>query len=123
RLGGDVSRTVTDPLLADTVHAWALADRHGLPLADVLTAVVRDLEQRARFARQVQARMAGPRASATVLAYMPLTGVGLGEMMGAHPLRVLSGTTLGQVLLVVGVGLVCAGVLWSAKLTRQVVLT
>jgi tight adherence protein B len=122
RLGGDVARTVTEPLLADTVHAWVLAERHGLPLADVLAAVVRDLDQRARFARQVRARMAGPRASAAVLAYMPLAGVALGEVMGAHPIRVLGHTTLGQVLLVVGVGLACAGVLWSARLTHQAVL-
>jgi tight adherence protein B len=122
RLGGDVSRTVTEPLLADTAYVWTLAERHGLPLADVLAAVVRDLDQRARFARQVRARMAGPRASATVLAYMPLAGVALGEVMGAHPLHVLGGTPVGQVLLVVGVALACAGVLWSAALTRQAVL-
>jgi tight adherence protein B len=122
RLGGDVERTVSEPLLADTVHAWALAERHGLPLADVLAAVVRDLDQRARFARQVQARMAGPRASATVLALLPLAGTALGEVMGAHPLHVLGRTTLGQVLLVVGVGLGCVGVLWSARLTHQAVL-
>lgn len=123
RLGGDVEQTVREPLLADTVHAWALAQRHGLPLADLLAAVVRDLDQRARFARQVQARMAGPRASATILAVLPALGVGLGEAMGAHPLHILSSTTAGQILLVAGVGLVCAGVAWSAKLTRQAVLS
>ncbi|TCO64279.1 type II secretion system F family protein [Actinocrispum wychmicini] len=122
RLGGDVESAVQEPLLVDTVHAWALAQRHGLPLADLLAAVVRDLDQRARFARQVQARMAGPRASATILAVLPAVGVGLGEVMGARPLHILSSTTAGQIMLVLGVGLVCAGVAWSARLTRQAVL-
>jgi tight adherence protein B len=122
RLGGDIERVTSEPLLAETAHAWTLAQRHGLPLADVLAAVVRDLDQRARFARQVHARMAGPRASGTVLALLPVIGIGLGEVTGAHPLQVLAGTTVGQVLLVLGVVLVCAGVVWSARLTQQAVL-
>jgi tight adherence protein B len=122
RLGGDIEQANNEPLLAETAHAWALAQRHGLPLADVLEAVVRDLDQRARFARQVNARMAGPRASATILAFLPVAGVGLGEAMGARPLHILADTAAGQVLLVFGVALVCAGVVWSARLTRQAVL-
>jgi tight adherence protein B len=42
--------------------------------------------------------------------------------MGANPLRILAMTAAGQVLLVLGVALVCAGVLWSARLTQQAVL-
>jgi tight adherence protein B len=122
RIGADVGQIVREPLLAETVHAWTLAHHHGLPLADVLDAVVRDLEQRAGFARQVQARMAGPRASAAILAALPIVGIALGEVMGAHPLHVLSSTTAGQVLLVVGVGLLCTGILWSARLTHQAAL-
>ncbi len=122
RMGGDVQQAVHEPLFADVAHAWALAQRHGLPLADVLAAVVRDLDQRVRFAKQTHARMAGPRTSAVVLACLPLAGIGLGQLLGAQPLRMLSSTLAGQVLLVVGVALICAGVLWSGRLTRQVVL-
>ncbi|MGQ0841578.1 type II secretion system F family protein [Actinokineospora sp.] len=127
RLGGEVGDAVGDtaPELADVTgqlgRAWRLAGRHGLPLADVLDAVRADLDQRVRFARQVLARMAGPRASATVLAGLPLLGILLGEASGAAPLRVLSDTVVGQVLLVIGVGLVCAGVVWSARLTGRAV--
>lgn len=131
RLDADVDRALAakaealpalGPMLARLSQAWILAGRHGLPLADVLDAVRGDLEARARFARQVQARMAGPRASATVLALLPAVGVGLGEAMGARPLHVLAGTAAGQVLLVLGAGLVCAGVAWSARITGQAVL-
>jgi tight adherence protein B len=65
--------------------------------------------------------MAGPRAGAAVLAGLPLFGVVLGELGGAGPLAVLSGTPPGQVLLVAGVVLICAGLRWSGRLTRQVI--
>jgi tight adherence protein B len=107
---------------AEVAHAWVLAQQHGLPLADVLAAVAQDLDQRARFARQTQAKMAGPRASAAVLAVLPVGGIVLGEAIGANPLHILATTGLGQVVLVIGVALVCAGVLWSARLTHHAVL-
>jgi len=87
----------------------------------VLDAVRRDLEQRARFTRQVIARMTGPKASALALSLLPVLGIVLGETMGARPLRVLTGTGVGQVLLVTGVTLLCAGVAWSGRITNRVV--
>jgi tight adherence protein B len=123
RLDGDVRLALgTGPQttgLARVSRAWTLAQRHGLPLADILDAVCRDLDQRVRFARQVLARMAGPRTSATVLALLPALGVALGEAIGAHPLHMLTGP--GQLLLAFGVALLCAGVAWCGRLTGQVV--
>jgi tight adherence protein B len=128
RLDGDVSAalaTARSPALATALGrvstAWRLAQRHGLPLADVLDAVRSDLEQRARFTRQVLARMTGPRSSALALSLLPVLGIALGEVMGAYPLRQLTSTGLGQVLLVLGVTLMCAGVTWSARITNRVV--
>ncbi|WNV91720.1 type II secretion system F family protein [Umezawaea sp. Da 62-37] len=130
RLGGDVDTALTTlacarPELAAALgplaRAWRLADSHGVPLADVLDAVRRDLERRVCFAEQVKARMAGPEASAAILAALPAFGVLLGELSGAHPLHVLTSTTPGQVLLVLGALLISGGLLWSAKLTDQAV--
>ncbi len=129
RLDGDVARTIGTagpPALAAALarvsKAWHLAQRHGLPLADVLDAVRRDLEQRARFARQVLARMAGPKSSATVLSLLPVLGIVLGEGIGARPLHLLASTDVGQLLLLVGVTLLCTGVLWSGRITDRAVL-
>jgi tight adherence protein B len=131
RLGGDVDQALTGLALArpelrtplaQLARAWQLADRHGVPLADVLEAVRRDLDRRVTFARQIRARMAGPEASAAVLAALPVFGVLLGQLSGADPLRVLTSTPVGQVLLVIGALLVCAGLLWSGRLTGQAVL-
>lgn len=126
RLGGDVDAALaraaasTPALRAPLTQlgrAWLLAQRHGLPLAEVVDAVRRDLEAERRFAAQLRARMAGPRASAAVLAGLPLLGLALGEAMGARPVHVLSSSVAGQFLLLVGAALIWLGVLWSAKLT------
>lgn len=130
RLGGDVDIALADAAgsvvsgsdaLQRVARAWRLAHRHGLPLADALEAVRRDLEASARFAGQLQAKLAGPRASAAVLAGLPVVGILLGEGMGARPLSVLSSTSAGQLLLVVGGLLVLAGVGWSGRLTHRAV--
>jgi tight adherence protein B len=92
-----------------------------LPLADVLDAVGRDVTSRVRFAQRVRARMAGPRASGTVLAVLPVLGVLLGSGMGADPVRVLCTGSFGQLLLAVGTTLICAGLLWVTKLTSRAV--
>lgn len=122
RVGSDAEQVVHEPLFAEVVHAWTLAQRHGLPLADVLDSVVGDFDQRVRFARQTQARMAGPKASATVLTLLPAAGLMLGEAMGAGPFRILATTAVGQLLLVTGTVLICAGVMWSARITQRAVL-
>jgi tight adherence protein B len=131
RLDGDVHQALTrirtaTPAVAQALRrltdAWVLAQRHGLPLAEVLDAVRGDLQARVRFARQVHARLAGPRTSAAILALLPVLGVGFGEAMSAHPIHILTTTPAGQLLLVLGTTLTCAGVAWSARLTAQVVL-
>ncbi|MBC6447008.1 type II secretion system F family protein [Actinokineospora xionganensis] len=122
RLGGDIDDAFNAAGPEATVaRAWRLAARHGLPLADVLDAVRAELDHQVGFARQVIARMAGPRAGAMVLAGLPVIGLLLGQAMGAAPLGVLTNSFGGQVLLVAGVALECAGVLWSAWLTNRVV--
>jgi tight adherence protein B len=132
RLGGDLTSVqqrfaadnpVLMPVLRPLIHAWTLAHQHGLPLADVLDAVRRDVAGRVRFAHKIRARMAGPKASGTVLAVLPLLGVLLGEAMGARPVHVLLTSSLGQTLLAFGTTLICAGLYWIDRLTSRAVLS
>jgi tight adherence protein B len=78
---------------------------------------------RVQFAHRLRARMAGPKASGTVLAVLPLLGVVLGEGMGARPTHVLLASSLGQTLLAIGTSLISAGLYWIARLTSRAVLT
>ncbi|MGY6657621.1 type II secretion system F family protein [Amycolatopsis sp. TRM77291] len=118
RLGGE---TAADPDAPPAlVNAWTLANRFGLPMADVLDAARRDAEAGIAFRRRLKAKMAGPRASAAVLAALPLVCLPLGEAMGAGPVQVLTGTGAGQLLLVIGSALIWAGTAWCRALTGRV---
>ncbi|MFD2417587.1 type II secretion system F family protein [Amycolatopsis pigmentata] len=121
RLGGDLPVHQADASSPDhhaIAKAWSLSRRHGLPLADLLDAVRRDIVAAARSANRINAGMAGARASAAVLAVLPALGLLLGEAMGAGGIHVLTGTPIGRSLMVVGSGLVLGGVVWSARLTN-----
>jgi tight adherence protein B len=117
--------TGAEPAIADELRrvaaAWALAERHGAALAELMEAVRADLDVRLRLAGQIKAQLAGPRASSSVLAGLPVLGVLLGEGIGAGPWHILTGTPAGQALLVLGTGLACAGILWSGRITARAV--
>jgi len=98
---------------------WAVSDRSGAPVANVLDRVEQDLRARVRQRREVASQLAGARSTAVLLAVLPLVGIGLGAAMGARPLAVLFGTSRGQLALVVGVGLDALGVLWTARIVAN----
>jgi tight adherence protein B len=97
---------------------WQLAADHGLAMAALMRAAHRDIVERQRFTARVQAGLAGARATAAILAGLPLLGVLLGELIGAHPVRFLLGG-LGGWLLVAGTVLICAGLTWADRITDR----
>ncbi|MET7768221.1 type II secretion system F family protein [Nocardia sp. NPDC005366] len=125
RLGGSAAEGLRLPeaVVADELDriadAWQVAEQHGLALAELLTAARTDLLGRIRFRARTGAALAGARATATVLAGLPLLGIGLGQLMGAAPLQVLFDAGPGTVLLPLGAGLVCAGLLWTDAITGK----
>ncbi|WP_328289730.1 type II secretion system F family protein [Nocardia aurantiaca] len=126
RLGGSGAEGLRRPgsvvaeELARVAGAWRVAERHGLALAELLAAARLDLLGRKRFRDRTAAALAGARATAAVLALLPLLGIGLGQMMGASPLHVLFRSAIGTVLLPLGSALTCAGLLWSDAITGKV---
>ncbi|MFW0786579.1 type II secretion system F family protein [Gordonia sp. CPCC 206044] len=119
-LGGEVLTAADDGPVAHRIGvAWQSAERHGLPLGELLESVRADLLARRQFADRTRAGLAGPRATAAVLAGLPVLGILLGEAMGAHPLGVLTDTGLGGVLLVAGTGLSIAGLVWAERITGR----
>jgi tight adherence protein B len=98
---------------------WQLAQDHGLAIATLMQTAHRDIVERGRFSARVDAGMTGARTTAAVLAGLPLLGVGLGELIGAEPVRFLLSDGAGGWLLIIGVTLGCAGLLWSDHITAQ----
>jgi tight adherence protein B len=104
----------------DRVAAAArLSARTGCSLAAVVGAVEDDLRARSRQRLELRSATAGSRASAALLAGLPVLGLVMGGGVGADPWRVLTTTLPGQLLLVAGVGLEVAGLAWSARLVSR----
>lgn len=127
RLGGDVCaglRSIAGPAVLAAqwdrlAVCWQLAVEHGLPMATLMQAAHCDLGERQRFSARVRAAMAGARATAAILAGLPVFGVLLGQLIGAQPVGFLLG--VGGWLLVAGVTLACGGLLWSDRITERAV--
>lgn len=100
---------------------WQLAAEHGLAMSTLMRAAQRDIAERQRFSARVTSSLAGARATAGILAGLPVLGVLLGQLIGAQPLRFLLNGQAGGWLLVVGTMLACGGLLWSDRITDRVV--
>lgn len=128
RLGADVvaglrgvAATSALPAQWERIAAcWQLATDHGLAMSTLMRAAQRDIAERQRFSAQVAAAMAGARATSAILAGLPLLSVLLGQLIGAQPVKFLLGGHAGGWLLVVGVTLACAGLLWADHITDRV---
>ncbi|CAH0240871.1 hypothetical protein SRABI83_02874 [Arthrobacter sp. Bi83] len=103
---------------AELAACFDIAEASGCPLADVLTrfAAQLEVEDDAEAARQTA--LAGPKATVTLLTWLPLLGLGLGICLGVDPLAMLVGTPLGVSAFVAGTVLTVAGRIWSARLVR-----
>lgn len=127
RLGADVAGALDSIVSTSAVPAywlrvevcWRLATQHGLPMSTLMRAAQEDLTERQRFADRFDAQLAGARATAAILAGLPVIGVAFGQLVGADPVRFLLGG--GGWLLVVGVAFMCVGIAWSDRLIDRLV--
>jgi len=125
RLGDDVARGLIidgerNAVLLQLAACWRVAIESGTGLA----ASVAQLAASARAAEdvrvQLEAELAGPRATARTLALLPLVGVAFGVMMGADPLGWLLGSTAGWGCLVLGSSLTVIGTWWTGRIAAGV---
>jgi tight adherence protein B len=122
--GANDPPALSETLCAQVVTVRALlaqSENHGLSLAERLAVVHRDLVFRLAFARKGRAQSSGPRASAVILAALPIGGLLLGETSGAHPLTILVTTSAGVACLAIGLTLLALGAWWSHRIMRSVV--
>ncbi|CAM5783873.1 type II secretion system F family protein [Cellulomonas persica] len=98
------------------VVAARTAHELGAPLVGVLERVTESLAADAAERDDLEAALAGPRATARVLGWLPLLGVALGTLLGADPVGVLLGGGLGTTAGLLGVLLLVVGRRWTAHL-------
>jgi len=101
-------------------RAWRISERTGAPIAGAATAVAAALRSEAETASVVTRELAGARASGRLLACLPAVGVALGSAAGGQPIQFLTGSWLGEICLVAGVLLACAGVVWTERLADSI---
>lgn len=120
------ARPTVDPVafIRDRAEtAWRVADTTGAPLADLLDRLQSDLRLLERIRLAASAHAAGIRATAVLLAMLPLAGIGLGYGMNGDPVRVLLHTPLGAACAIVATLLQLAGFAWTTRLARMPAVT
>ncbi|MGD9956439.1 MAG: type II secretion system F family protein [Candidatus Nanopelagicales bacterium] len=121
--GGDVAAALRrEPSASELVRAvaacWEVAHGSGAGLSASLTALADAAREAERVRRDLRAGLAEPRATAWVLAALPVVGLGLGAGLGADPFAWLLGTTAGRLVLTAGLVLEGLGALWSWRIIR-----
>lgn len=127
RLGGDIAaafRSAANQPGADGLRlvaaGWHVSGRSGAGLAAVVDQVGAALREGEEAHAEVTAALGSPRATAKLLAGLPLIGLGLGTAMGVDPLTFLLSTTVGNGCLMLGASLALAGLWWVERLAVAV---
>lgn len=114
--GLDARRTQQRRTWLDIAACFEVCETSGAPVAAVLERLACSIDADHDAAALRETALAGPRATARLLSWLPFIGLGLGMVMGVDPLAALLGSPLGWMVLTVGVGFTVVGKLWSAKM-------
>lgn len=125
-LGGDVAAALAAPsagedcavpeLLTGLAACWTVCAGTGSGLAAAVERLGEGQRAAADQRRAVEVELAGPRATARLLALLPVVGLLLAAGLGADPLGFLFGNAAGRGCLLVGLGLEVLGLRWTGRL-------
>lgn len=123
RYGGDVPQALRAAArlpgaegLSGMAACWQVAVEGGAGLACGLERIAAGLSAQCDQRDELRAQLAGPRATALMLALLPGGGLLMGSALGADPLQVLLHTPAGWGCLVIGGLLEWGGVAWTARI-------
>jgi tight adherence protein B len=121
RGGGDVAAALRtaggSPLVRGVAACWEVAHGSGAGLASSLATLADSARETERIRGELRAGLAEPRATALVLAALPLLGLALGSALGADPWHWLLGSPAGLVVLVAAIALEAVGTWWAWRIT------
>ncbi|MEY9951268.1 pilus assembly protein TadB [Leifsonia sp. EB34] len=99
--------------------AWGVAEHAGASLAPALRGAAGALRDRAGAERDIATALAGPRATARLMSWLPVVGVVMAYAIGVDVVGTLVTGPLGWMAAVSGCGLLAAGRLWTRGLVRS----
>ncbi|MFC0526745.1 type II secretion system F family protein [Phytohabitans kaempferiae] len=99
-----------------TDAAWRLSERTGAPIADLIERIEADTRAIDRAGAAAAAQAAGARATAWLLAGLPVGGIVLGYSIGVDPLGVLLHSPIGAACAVGAIVLQVGGLTWADRL-------
>ena len=98
---------------------WRIGSERGGTLAAVLDGLAAALRDEEAQRQDVSVQLAGPRATARLLAALPLLGLAMASALGAHPIPFLFGTLPGLACLITGTTLNLTGLYWTHHLAQS----
>jgi tight adherence protein B len=101
---------------------WRIGAERGAMFGGVVAGLATVLRDEESHRAEVAAQLAGPRATARLLAVLPLLGLAMGAALGARPLAFLFGGLPGLSCLLTGVGLDTLGLWWTRRLAAAAVV-
>jgi tight adherence protein B len=125
RLGGDLTQALRadardEPALRGLAACWEITARTGSGMAITVQRLADSVRSTQETRVHLRAQLAAPRATARMLAALPLIGILLGHVLGADPITWLLGSAFGLVVVILAA--VCTGVgwWWISRIARQV---
>lgn len=105
--------------LADLAAAWAVAASTGCHLRDIVERIRTSVHDGVAVAHEVQEQLAPVRATARVLALLPLGGLAVGASLGVNVPGLLLTTTWGLASVAVALALVASGLWLVERIARR----
>lgn len=102
--------------LRSLAACWRIGAERGGGFAAVIDGLAVALRDDEAQRAEVTAQLAGPRATARMLAGLPLLGLGMAAMLGADPVAFLLGTPGGLLCASLGIALNALGLWWTHRL-------